>query len=67
MVGRGICRDNLLVRAWQDLDLGRNFQPRGSGPVMTDVWTGGGEEQEEVVEEEEDEDGEVKIPIGGQE
>lgn len=72
MTGREICRDSLLMRAWGDmeLDLGRNFQPRGSWPVMTDVWTGGGEEQEEVEDEEEEEDGwpgEPKTPMGGQE
>lgn len=58
MTGRGICRDSLLVRARGEveLDLGCNFQPRGSWPVMTDVRTRGGEEQEEVVEEEEEEE-----------
>lgn len=40
-----------------ELDLGCNFQPRGSWPVMTDVGTGGGEEQEEVEDEEEEECG----------
>lgn len=54
-----------------ELFLGRNFQPRGSWPVMADVLTGG-EEQEEVEDEEEDEEedecvGERKIPMGGQE
>jgi len=60
MTGRGICRDSLLARAREELelDLGCIFQPRGSWPVMTDVWTGGGEEQEEVVEEEVEEDDE---------
>lgn len=70
MTGRGICRDSLLARREVELDLGRNFQPRGSGPVMTDVWTGGGEEQEEVEDEEEEEYGwlgELQIPMGGQE
>lgn len=59
MSGRGICRDSLLVRACEELelDLGCNFQPRGSWPVMTDVGTGGGEEQEEVEDEEEEECG----------
>ena len=58
MTGRGICRDNLLVRdrAEVELDLGCNFQPRGSWPVMMDVCTGGGEEQDEVVEDEDVED-----------
>lgn len=58
MTGRGICRDSLLVRdrGEVELDLGCNFQPRGSWPVITDVFTGGGEEQDEVEEEEEDED-----------
>lgn len=55
--GRGICSDSLLALQDVDLDLGRNFQPRGSGPVMTDVGTGGGEEQEEVEDDEEEEYG----------
>lgn len=69
MTGSGICRDSLFVRAWREveLDFVRNFQPRGSGPVMTDVCTGGGEEQEEVDDEAEEEDAELKAPMGGQE
>lgn len=71
--GSGICRDSLLVRAQGEVerDLGRNLQPRGSRPVITEVCMVGGEEQEEEVEEEEDDDedrlGELKIPTGGQE
>lgn len=59
IVGRGICRESLLARArgLSELDLGCNFQPRGSWPMINDVLTGGGEEQDEVVEEvEEDEE-----------
>lgn len=58
ITGRGICRDNLLVRVLAELklDMGCTFQPRGSWPVMTDVGTGGGEEQEEEVEDEYDEE-----------
>lgn len=76
MTGRGICRDSLLVRVRREveLDLGCNFQPSGSGPVMTDVCTGGGEEQDGVVEDEQEEEeqeddrlGEGKIPMGGHE
>lgn len=68
MEGRGIWRESLLLRAlWEELlDFGRNFQPRGSCPVMIDVFTGGGEEQEEDEEEEEEERCET-IPMGGQE
>lgn len=56
IVGSGICRESLLARA-RELDLGCNFQPRGSWPMMADVLIGEGEEQDEVVEEvEEDEE-----------
>lgn len=66
---RGICRDSLLVRAREEdeLHLGRNFQPRGSCPVMTDVCTGGGEEQDEEEEVDERGVGDLQIPMGGQE
>lgn len=74
MTGRGICRDSLLARARgeEELDLGRNFQPRGSWPVMTDVGTGGGEVQEQVEEDDEEDEederlGELKTPMAGQE
>ena len=69
MTGRGICRDSLFMRARGEveLDLGCNFHPRGSWPVITDVGTGGGEEQEEVEDEEEMEDSEPRTPRGGQE
>lgn len=51
--GRGICKDNLLVRSWDTpkLDFGCNFQPSGSWPVMMDVGTEGGEKEKEVAEE----------------
>lgn len=69
MTGTGICRDSLLTR--RDLDFGRNCHPRGSGPVIRDVGTGGGEEQEDAEEDEEEEEYRrlVKgsIPMGGQE
>lgn len=69
MTGKGICRDSLLT--WRVLDFGRNFHPRGSGPVIRDVGTGGEEEQDDVEEEEEDEWEyrlvERPIPMGGQE
>lgn len=68
--GKMTGRDSLLVRQEEELDFGRNFQPRGSGPVMADVWTGGGEGQEEVEDEEEEEYwllGELQVPMGGQE
>lgn len=68
MTGRGICRDSLLTR--RDLDFGRIFHPRGSGPVMTNVGMGGGEEQDDPEEEEEEEHRRLvkrQILMGGQE
>lgn len=73
ITGSGICRDSLLARREVEAALGCNFQPRGSGPVMTDVWTAGGEEQEPVEDKEEEEEEEYKKlwgrqnPVGGQE
>lgn len=34
-------------------DLCRTLQPRGSGPVIVDVWIRGGEEDDDVVEDRE--------------
>ncbi|TNN43071.1 hypothetical protein EYF80_046750 [Liparis tanakae] len=67
---RGVCRERRAAtgRGEAEPDLDRSFQPRGSRPVTTDVWTGGGEEQEEEEEEEEEKkEGEPKAPVGGQE
>lgn len=61
MTGRGVCRDSLLERARvEEEDLGRNFQPSGSWPVMTDVLTVGEEEQVRGA-------GKLQIPMAGQE